>query len=63
MKSYILKDDCNLADALDMIIYIDLDVMTSFRRNPRVRVADMDKLFNKSLTLISKPIDELYYGS
>jgi hypothetical protein len=63
LYNYIQKDDFNLSDALDRIIYIDFDVLTAFRRNPRVAVANMDKLFIKSLTLIKSPIDELYYGS
>jgi hypothetical protein len=63
LKDFIQSDNVLLVDALDKIMYIDFDVLTSFRRNPRVHVAHMDKLFNKSLSLISKPIDELYYGS
>jgi hypothetical protein len=53
----------SLVDAMDNILYIDFDVLISFRRNPRKAVAVMDKLFAKSLSEISKPIDELYYGS
>lgn len=63
LKAYIVSEDFTLVDALDRIIYIDFDVLTAFRRNPRVAVANMDKLFAKSLKLISKPIEELYYGS
>jgi hypothetical protein len=63
LYNYIQKDDFTLVDALDRIMYIDFDVLTAFRRNPRVHVANMDKLYSKSFTLIRKPIDELYYGS
>jgi hypothetical protein len=56
-------EDFTLVEALDRILYIDFDILTAFRRNPRVHVANIDKLYGKSFTLISKPIDELYYGS
>jgi len=63
LSLFISQPTYSLVDAMDNILYIDFDVLVSFRRNPRKAVATMDKLFAKSLSEISKPIEDLFYGT
>jgi hypothetical protein len=63
LRHYLKSNNYNIIDSLDYVTYIDFDTLTSFRRNNIIFTSNLDRLFNNSLNLLRKPVEEIYYGS
>jgi hypothetical protein len=63
LKQYISTEKADIYGALKHVSYVDLDTLTSFRRNPLIFTGYVDKLFNNALKAIKEAPEEIYYGS